>query len=188
MNPKDPDRSAAMPPGPTSQLLDNLGKIIYNLNAVIRPLAERHDLGPRGMWALRCIADGKVYPSDIAAAMMIGPTLVTKDLQRLMEAQLVTRQLDLGDRRRSCFKLTKKGRDLVMEGFSLYEKRVTPKLKSYDPKDLASFLRLLGELSEEKWLAADVTSSLEAAKIPKRLQKLEDENRKLKLELQKLRR
>jgi DNA-binding MarR family transcriptional regulator len=188
MSSKDRDMSAAMPPGPTSQLLNDLGKIIYRLNAVIRPLAERHDLGPRGMWALRCIADGKVYPSDIAAAMMVGPSLVTKDLQRLMEAQLVTRQPDPSDGRRSCFELTKKGRDLSMEGFSLLEKRVAPKLKSYDAKDLVSFLRILDDLSEEKWLAADVDSSLEAAKIPKRLQKLEDENRKLKLELQKLRR
>lgn len=163
-----------MPAGPTSRLLNHLGAISYHLNAVVLGLAERHDLGPRGVWALRCIADGCVFPSEIADSMMVAPSLVTSDLKRLEKAGLAIGRIDGHDRRRYRFVLTETGRALLEEAYQLYETRVLRRLKTYDSLELLTFFKVLDDLSRERWRDADE----EAANS--RIRELEDELRRLR--------
>lgn len=141
-----------MPPGVTSRLLNNLAKLTTYLSAVQMPLAAMDDLGPRGIWVLRCIGDGVAYPSDIAQIMMVGPSLVTSDLQRLLKAGLLVRAANPADRRRIRYRLTDRGRSLLDAAFALYDGLVRPKFASHDPADVEAFFRILDDLSEPGWL------------------------------------
>lgn len=138
--------------GATERFLDALTLLSNRLNAGLVPWAEKRDLGNRGMWALRRIRDGDLYPKTIANAMMVAPSMVTSDLQRLVNAGLARGEPDPHDRRRTQFHITEAGRAVSDEGFRIYEKVITRKLMEYDRNELENFFRILDDLAEQQWV------------------------------------
>jgi len=72
-------------------------------------LIERYDLGRRGAWIMGMISSGLNSPSRLSDAFCIGRSLVTAELNRLVEAGLVETRKDAKDGRRLRLHLTEIG-------------------------------------------------------------------------------
>lgn len=86
-------------------------------------ITDHYDLGPRGSWILDLIHAGFDSPSALAGPMNIGRSLVTAELKRLMEADLLEQSLCFEDRRRLKLTLTILGdrtRRQVIEDMSIF--------------------------------------------------------------------
>src|SRR5205085_743894 len=98
---------------------------------------------------------GDLYPSEIAARILVAPNLVTSDLQRLLAAGLAVRKPDEKDRRRIGYHVTDKGGALLDEMHRLYASRIDTRLATYAPAELATFFNVLERMSKESWPAPE---------------------------------
>lgn len=73
-------------------------------------LTQKHGLGPRGVHILAVIDAGAGYPLDIARAFDVGRSLITAELNRLIDAGLIRTRQSVADRRRTHLTLTSKGK------------------------------------------------------------------------------
>ncbi|MGZ8771026.1 MAG: MarR family winged helix-turn-helix transcriptional regulator [Aeromicrobium sp.] len=96
--------------------------------------------------------DFELSPGDLGASMMVTSGAVSKRIDRLEKAGLVTRRVSTVDARARLIRLTDKGRRLVDEVLVEHvanEARLIAGLSADDREALAALLRKLGKSIEE---------------------------------------
>jgi len=140
-------RKAPLPSGPIGRLLASVGNLSYLLDSIHSRYAQEHGLGARGVWTLSAISEGSTTPGDIARLMLLPPSVVSGDLNDLMDRGLIERRKDAGDRRRLIYNLTEEGQALLAGAHQVYVGVLGDMLESYPREQLDSLLRLLFDVS-----------------------------------------
>jgi DNA-binding MarR family transcriptional regulator len=138
---------ARLPSGPIGRLLASIGNLSNSLGAIHSRYAQNHDLGARGIWTLSAISEGHASPGAIARLLMVPPSVVSGDLNRLLDAGLIERRRDGSDGRRLVYSLTEDGSALLSGAHSIYVSILGDKMASYPPEEIERLLRVLYEVS-----------------------------------------
>ena len=94
--------------------------LMRNLLGVLsEPLRERFDVGVKELLVLRLVALGRQSPGSITDALKMPAPTVSRILNRLASAGLLTRTLDANDHRRFQLSLTTAGGKLLEEAREL---------------------------------------------------------------------
>ncbi|MDE2405728.1 MAG: winged helix-turn-helix transcriptional regulator [Sphingomonadales bacterium] len=118
------------------------------LFAPVQGIRERHGLGPRGIWIIGLIANGRVrLQSDIARLWQIGRSMVTEEVTQLVRAGLVLAVPDESDRRQVRLSLTAPGREANEELGGAFADLINGRLAGYRPEDIELCIRLLRDLA-----------------------------------------
>jgi len=109
---------------------------------LFKPLGLR----PEQAFIIEMISRGQTHPKSISEAMQLEPSLLSHHLAKLEDAELIERELDPEDRRRTRLRLTKKGEKLLArarEAWRLYTARV---LSAFEPEELDTLMSFLQRL------------------------------------------
>jgi DNA-binding MarR family transcriptional regulator len=90
---------------------------------------------------------GPIRLTDIAEAIELEPSRVSKEVQRLLSAGLVAQQPDPGDRRSSLLSLTERGREAFERYRKVADDILAEALADWSDQDLAGAASLLGRLA-----------------------------------------
>ena len=151
-----PPLRARLPSGPIGRLLASVGNLSNMLGVVHSRYAQSRDLGIRGIWTLSAISEGHASPGDIARLGMLPPSVVSGDLNRLIDAGMIERRRDGSDGRRLLYSLTESGRDVLAGAHALYIEMLGEKMGAYPPEEVDRLLRLLYEISLHVRAAIDL--------------------------------
>lgn len=149
------DPTKAAPASALSQLSrEELGafcQAIYaaqrEIRNVTRRLAEEYGIGQRGPWIIGLIQRGTVHPSDVTDVLRIGRSLMTIELERLMQAGLIERRKSAEDGRKQELTLSPLGLGAYQRFIERLRDVVVERLAHYDSGDLAFCTRMLSDLS-----------------------------------------
>jgi DNA-binding MarR family transcriptional regulator len=129
---------------------DDIGYLINGLAFAQTPVREatngvtqKYNLGPRGAYILRLLANGLLYPLDLANALCCGRSLITAELARLTDAGLVDSQPGQTDRRRSELTLTALGQKETDKLRLEIRRIVSANLADYTPDEVRRFAVML---------------------------------------------
>lgn len=103
-------------------------------------------------------AHGPMTPGDLAAAQRVQPQSLTRTLTALDGAELVTRQPDPDDRRRSLLTITDAGKQAILHDVHQRDSWLALAMADQLTPTEQELLRLAGELME-RLAEADVTFS-----------------------------
>jgi DNA-binding MarR family transcriptional regulator len=119
----------------------------HSLRVATREITEEYSLGPRGAWITRLISTGDVvFPLDLTKSFRIGRSLITAELNRLIEAGLIVYQKCPQDGRRVELKLTPLGQTVQQRVKDKLASLVTRSLASYGREDALLCARMLHDL------------------------------------------
>ena len=93
-------------------------------------------------------SDGNVIPSDISAEMGISTARIAATLNSLESKGLITRRIDVNDRRKILVELTDAGRAKEAEHTNAIMRVMTRMLENLGEKDATEFLRILKKIAE----------------------------------------
>ncbi len=141
-------RQARLPSGPIGRLLASVGNLTYLFSAIHRRYAQEHGLGTRGIWTLSAISEGHTSPGEIARLMMLPASVVSGDLNQLVDGGLIERQRDGSDGRRLIYTLTEAGQAMLSGAHQVYAEVLGDKLAAYPPEEIDHLLRMLFEVSQ----------------------------------------
>jgi len=137
---------ARLPSGPIGRLLASIGNLSTSLGAIHSRFAQANDIGPRGIWILSWISEGQGNPGAIARAMILPPSVISGDLNRLVECGLVVRQRAAADARRLDYSLTQAGQALLAQAHARYVEILADKFAKYPAEQVDALLRMLFEI------------------------------------------
>lgn len=92
--------------------------------------------------------DGPVNVKDVASAMHLEHSTVSRVLGELETDELVQREVDPHDRRRTVVSLSDRGRAVVADSHALRRSLTRTLLADWEPADVSSLVRLLDRLAE----------------------------------------
>lgn len=92
--------------------------------------------------------EGSVIPSDISAAMGISTARIAAALNNLESKGLITRRIDMSDRRKIRVELTEAGREKDAAHTETIMRMITRMLENLGEADAVEFLRILKKLAE----------------------------------------
>jgi DNA-binding MarR family transcriptional regulator len=149
-----------------AELVGSLGSLIRTARAVGQ--RNRTELGAAGtpLGILKTLVGGDARPSDIAAGLHVGPSVVSRAIVPLEREGLVERTCDPADARASLLRLTDRGRDRLGQLSLSTIERVQRVLHDWSDDDAELTTRLLGRL--EQAIAADETTA-EQRRLTRRL-------------------
>jgi len=117
------------------------------LFAPTQAIRKRHGLGPRGIWIIGLIANGRIcFQSDITKLWKIGRSMVTEEVALLTRSMLISTAPDTADRRQIRLVLTAKGKAVNDELGAAFSGAIGEKLASYRPEELELCISLLNDL------------------------------------------
>lgn len=93
--------------------------------------------------------EGNVIPSEISNEMEISSARVAAALNSLEAKGLITRKIDVDDRRRILVNLTDEGREQVKQHYEMIMNTTTKMLMSLGEHDAAELLRIMKKLAEK---------------------------------------
>jgi DNA-binding MarR family transcriptional regulator len=108
-------------------------------------ITEEFSLGPRGAWITVLITTGQVYPLDLTTVFQVGPSLITAELTRLIEARLITYGKSASDGRRVQLKLTPLGDTVQRRVKEELSNLVKQRLSSFKREEILLCARMLSE-------------------------------------------
>lgn len=106
-------------------------------------ITGRYDLGPRGAWIIGLLEVGVNSPSALTEALGIGRSLVTSEINRLLQADLMTGNQNAADGRRTVLALTAEGRRVSAELRATINELVTSRLAGYSREQVRDCTALL---------------------------------------------
>jgi len=106
-------------------------------------ITERYDLGPRGAWIIGLLEIGVNSPSALTEALCIGRSLVTAEINRLLQAGLVAGNQNAQDGRRTILELTEEGKSVSKELRRTINDLVTSRLAGHSREDVLACIALL---------------------------------------------
>lgn len=141
-------------PAERSLSLEEMGKLCQVIAAAQRELrsatkgvTEEYSLGPRGAWIIGMIGKGTVFPSDLAQRLRISPSLVAAELERLVEAGLITSRKNERDARRLELALTSSGEAANARLGRDLEEMLRKRLSDYTREEILLCMRILSDFS-----------------------------------------
>lgn len=108
-----------------------------------REITKRYNLGPRGAFILNLLANGMLYPLELATALCCGRSLITAELARLSEANLVASRPGEVDRRRTELTLTPLGEEALAEIRAETSRIIRTNLADYTSEEVRQFIEML---------------------------------------------
>jgi DNA-binding MarR family transcriptional regulator len=128
----------------------DIGFILEGFSFAARPLhrttqavTEEYSLGPRGAWMVLLIARGGLFPMDLTNIFEVGRSLITAELNRLLEAGLITYKKHGSDGRRVELALTALGEKINRRAKADLTALVRKQLKSYTRDEILLCARML---------------------------------------------
>lgn len=128
----------------------DIGFLCEGIAFAQRPLREgnekiikQYNLGPRGAFILNLLANGLRYPLDLATALCCGRSLITAELGRLTEADLVTSKPGEVDRRRTELTLTSLGEQALADIRAETSRIIRTNLADYSPDEIRKLATML---------------------------------------------
>jgi DNA-binding MarR family transcriptional regulator len=106
-------------------------------------VTERFDLGPRGAWIIGLIEAGVNAPTALTDVLCIGRSLVTVEINRLLQANLVTGVRSEQDGRRTVLELTDEGKRVARELRDTVDEFVTSRLAGHTREEVLACIELL---------------------------------------------
>lgn len=138
----------------------DIGLICEGIAFAQRPLREgngqitkQYNLGPRGAFILNLLANGMLYPLELATALCCGRSLITAELARLNEAGLVASRPGEVDRRRTELTLTSLGEQALAEIRAETSRIIRTNLAGYTPDEVRKFAVMLRAVRGEQVFA-----------------------------------
>ncbi|GEM_PF-6433485 len=137
---------------------EELRKVTYStfsLNQEFRKIQElRKDYDRTGFDILILIASRKrIRPSDIAAALQLNPSSITRRMQSLLQEGLVSAEIDPSDQRSSLITLTLNG-EKALESYFIRSVDANDRLlENWSDEELKVFAAMLSRYSEalKRW-------------------------------------
>lgn len=132
--------------------------LLRRLNAELDQLghafAKKHALHPTNLRALLMImeaglAGNPITPGDLARRLNLTTAAVSSLLERLEQADHVTRHPVPDDRRRVHLEIGPEAMTLAGDFFRPLNARLTEAMGAYSPQDLAVIERFLGDMNRE---------------------------------------
>lgn len=135
--------------------VQNLVVALFTTNAGLNR-ARRRSKGASALTVLQVLEhrDG-VRPSEIAAALQVHPSFVTRQVQELEEAGSVTARVDGADRRSCLVALTEQGELEVQRLREVGLARFASFVADWDAAEVRELTRLLTKLEASKAAVAD---------------------------------
>ena len=114
------------------------------LSAATRSITAKYSLGPRGAWIVVLISIGEVvFPLDLTKRFQIGRSLITAELTRLCDADLIAYRRNASDGRRVELRLTPLGQGVQRRVKADLANLVRRRLASYTHEQTLLFGRML---------------------------------------------
>ena len=134
--------------------LEEMGKLCQLITAAQRELrgatrgiAEEFSLGHRGAWIIGMISKGIVFPSDLTDMMRISRSLMAAELERLVQAGLITSRKNERDGRRLELALTPLGEGANDRLGRDIDRMFQERLSSYSREQILLCMRILTDVS-----------------------------------------
>ena len=115
---------------------------------VTKALCSEFGLGPRGPWIIGLVGRSGLAPHELATFYNVGRSLITAELNKLVEAGLLLQTREQRDGRRVTLSLTSAGRavyDRLETDFHVF---LSSRLAGYSREDVALCTRLLGDFAQ----------------------------------------
>lgn len=136
-------RSGALDWEDLGYLIDGLAFAQTPVREATNSVTQKYNLGPRGAYILRLLANGLLYPLELANALCCGRSLITAELSRLTDAGLVDSRPGRTDRRRSELTLTALGQEETEKLREEIRRIVSANLADYTPNEVRKFAVML---------------------------------------------
>jgi DNA-binding MarR family transcriptional regulator len=104
--------------------------------SAIEDITEQYSLGPRGAWIVRLVGRNDMSPLDLTNVFRVGRSLITAELVRLTQAELITYRKSATDGRRVELALTSLGRAVERRIKDSLTKLVTERLAAYTREEI----------------------------------------------------
>jgi DNA-binding MarR family transcriptional regulator len=117
------------------------------LHAAIHGIVRDHDLGPRGPWIVLLVRNGQTTPGKLADLFGIGRSLVTAELVRLFDANLISRERRGDDRRLMALVLTEAGEQVFQQVKAGLSGLINTRLRNYSRDEILLCARLLQDIA-----------------------------------------
>jgi DNA-binding MarR family transcriptional regulator len=114
--------------------------------SAIEDITEQYSLGPRGAWIVRLVGRNEMSPLDLTNVFRVGRSLITAELARLIQAELITYRKSASDGRRVELALTPLGRTVERRIKDSLTKLVTERLADYDREQILLCGRMLRDI------------------------------------------
>lgn len=132
-----------MPESEIGMLFECMTYASRPLRDTAEDLTQQYGLGPRGVHILAVIDNGADYPVDIAKTFDVSRSLITSELNHLLDAELIEAQQSKQDRRRTNLSLTPKGRRVLVELRAEIHRLFEAGAKGFTRSEILTCIRVL---------------------------------------------
>jgi DNA-binding MarR family transcriptional regulator len=124
-------------------LMEGLAYAQRPIHAAARAITKQLGLGPRGAFILNLLSQGCEYPHELASKLSTSRSLVTSDLNRLIDAGLVAAISSDSDKRMTRLHLTAAGAKICADIRGEMARIVQRNLARYSDAELSLFTDML---------------------------------------------
>jgi DNA-binding MarR family transcriptional regulator len=125
------------------ELMEGLAYAQRPIHAAVREITKQLGLGRRGAFILNLVAEGSEYPNELATKLRTSRSLITADLNRLIDAGLIESTAGVEDKRMTRLHLTGAGRKVCADIRNEMARIVVRNLARYSDSDLQLFTEML---------------------------------------------
>jgi DNA-binding MarR family transcriptional regulator len=155
--PRNEDGLDSTEPGASPLSWDEVGFLLQSIMAATRQwrnatqrIRDEFSLKPRGPWILGLIYSGNVvFPADLAKFFQCSPSLITGELDRVIDAGLVTTRKHEADGRQIELLLTPLGQEVSQSISATVLEMVQKPLSKYTREEVLLCARLLRHFADE---------------------------------------
>ncbi|MCM1514792.1 MAG: transcriptional regulator [Anaeroplasma bactoclasticum] len=129
-------------------------KLIYLLKKKNHPLSEMHyfDQGEKGilqtLYVYEQTKEKELTPSELSRIQQLSSGRIATTLKTLEKKQLIERNIDRIDKRRSIIQLTEKGREMAEKIIKITVQKFENIVEKLGEQDALEFIRILKRLAE----------------------------------------
>lgn len=109
-------------------------------------LEQEHNLQLKDLMITREIHQGTRYPSEIAEKLRIPRDMVSRSIERLLQANLLMRSIDPQDSRRTLLSINPEGETLRRQVQATIAESVGPSLSNISETELQTLIALMQKL------------------------------------------
>ena len=142
----------------TAELLDSLSNVIRTSRALSHRSRPSYGFSGTPLGILKVLGAGDARAGDLAGALQVAPSVVSRALVPLEQSQLVERRPDPHDARAARLGLTDAGRQRLAKVRDETVGRFAPMLDGWDCADIDALAHLLGRL--EKTIGTELDREL----------------------------
>lgn len=111
-------------------------------------VTQDYSLGPRGAWIIGLVAHGVQFHADLAKHFRVGRSLMTCEINRLIDAGLIVRRYHNRDRRYYELELTESGREAHRQINDALAEMLSERLAGYTNQEIFLCMRMLRDFGK----------------------------------------